>query len=247
MKTRLLSLMSAALLLESSIALAAGQGAAISDEDVARVVGTQPVITEGDIAKASQAARQPTEKELNAVPIPSRPRVEALPVPIGPKNVDLGAVASGYAQMQKEMGSPSIGAASPRMLIFVSFTMPTETLARLTDQAARSGATMVIRGLKGGSFKETLHVVHEMIGTRKVAFAIDPIAFERFAVSQVPTFALVRRGAVSGQCGDGQCYSTDAFVTTSGDVSLDYALEFIQRRAPAFSEDAGAILRKLRG
>ena len=36
-------------------------------------------------------------------------------------------------------------------------------------------------------------------------------------------------------------------VATSGDVSLDYALEFIERTAPRFAKDARTILKKIKG
>ena len=37
-----------------------------------------------------------------------------------------------------------------------------------------------------------------------------------------------------------------AFVMAAGDVSLDYALAFFQRSAPAFVRDAGTVLQRLK-
>ena len=73
----------------------------------------------------------------------------------------------------------------------------------------------------------------------KVAFQIDPQSFERFAVDRTPTFVLVRAGAQPVSCGDAQCFRNDAYVSVSGDVSLDYALEFMQRQAPGLNGEAG--------
>ena len=62
-----------------------------------------------------------------------------------------------------------------------------------------------------------------------------------------PTFVLVRPGAQTRPCNDAQCLPAGSFVCASGDVSLDYALEFIERSAPAFSNEARGFLRRLRG
>ncbi|HYC49461.1 MAG TPA: type-F conjugative transfer system pilin assembly protein TrbC [Burkholderiales bacterium] len=86
-----------------------------------------------------------------------------------------------------------------------------------------------------------------MIGQREVAFQIDPQAFDRFAIAKTPSFVLVREGAQSKPCSSGQCFASDAFVSTAGDVSLDYALEYIQRTAPQYSREAAQFLKRIRG
>jgi conjugal transfer pilus assembly protein TrbC len=75
--------------------------------------------------------------------------------------------------------------------------MPRASLQLLTDQAARAGAVLVLRGLKSQSMRQTVAAVQELIGKRRVAWVIDPEAFTRFAVRQAPTFVLTLNDAAS--------------------------------------------------
>ena len=148
------------------------------------------------------------------------------------------------------MGQPAAGAAAineaPALLVFVSFSMPDATLARLVDQAARARATLVLRGLVDGSLQKTVLRAQALIGQRKVGFQIDPQAFDRFSVTATPTFVLLKAGAVAAPCAAGTCFPASSFVAAAGDVSIDYALEYFRRAAPSFSRDAGVVLATLK-
>jgi conjugal transfer pilus assembly protein TrbC len=219
----------------------------ITDADIARASRNQPVITDQDIEKAAKKHRMPTEAELARVPVPSAPRLDALPQPRVQRQIDLGAIARGY----EAMGQPTPGSSplqnGPSLLVFVSFSMPEPTLGRLIDQAARSGATLVLRGLVDGSLQQTVLRAQRLIGQRQVGFQIDPQAFDRFSVSATPTFVLLKAGAAPTPCAAGTCFASTQFVSAAGDVSIDYALEFFKRSAPSFSREAGALLSKLKG
>ena len=79
--------------------------------------------------------------------------------------------------------------------------------------------------------------------------SIDPEAFTRFAVRQAPTFVLMLGDAgndMQGSCRAG-CATPSGFVSVAGDVSLDYALETIQRRTPQAAPRAEPLLKRLRG
>ncbi|MBK8890705.1 MAG: type-F conjugative transfer system pilin assembly protein TrbC, partial [Dechloromonas sp.] len=76
---------------------------------------------------------------------------------------------------------------------------------------------------------------------------IDPLAFDRFAISKVPSFVLVRDGTRPVACASGSCAPTDSFLRATGDVSLDYALEHMQRAAPSFSPATELFLKRLKG
>ncbi len=220
----------------------------VTDADVARVQRGIKTPTDAQIERAIRSLPQPTEREIAATPARSMPRVDALPTPAVPADVDLGAITQGYAPaINQALASGAALSQTPSLLIFVSFSMPETTLARLVDQAARSSATLVLRGLTESSLKRTVARVQQLIGIRKVAFQIDPQSFERFSVLQTPTFVLIRAGAQPVSCGEAQCLSNESFVSVSGDVTLDYALEHIQRQAPRFTDEAGHFLRGLRG
>ncbi len=171
------------------------------------------------------------------------PRVDALPVPATQTPVDLEALARGFAA---GTGAPTLpGTDEPRLIVFISLSMPEATLARLVDQAARARAQLLLRGLSEGSLPRTAARIQQLIGTRAVAVQIDPRAFDRYAIQRVPSFVLARPGAHDAACNGEQCARSDDHVVAAGDVSLDFALDHFQRSAPAFAKDAGRFLARL--
>ncbi len=94
--------------LASPAVLAQTQRPEVTDADVARAAKSQPVITDRDIEQAARKHRMPTDAELARVPVPSTPRIDALPQPRTQRRVDLGAVARGY----EAMGAPTPSAAA---------------------------------------------------------------------------------------------------------------------------------------
>lgn len=202
-----------------------------------------PVITDSDITRARERHRMPTEAQLSRVPGTSTPRIDALPQPATTPRVDIEAIARGFSA---ESG-PAAFAIGPALFVFVSFAMPEPSLSRLVDQAARAGATLVLRGFVDGSLRETVARMQSLIGSRRVAAQIDPEAFDRYAIGRTPSFVLLRSGASSRPCGSTTCVAPDGFVLAAGDVSLDYALEQFQRSAPGMSNEAVVFLRRMRG
>jgi conjugal transfer pilus assembly protein TrbC len=89
--------------------------------------------------------------------------------------------------------------------------------------------------------------VQGLIGQRQVAIQIDPQAFDRFTIERVPSFVLVRDGTRPVSCASGTCAPPEGFLRTTGDVSLDYALEHMQRRAPQFAKVVDGFLRRIKG
>lgn len=217
------------------------------DADIARAAKSQPVIRDQDIAEAARKHRMPSDAELARVPVPPAPRIDSLPQPQVQRKVDLGAIARGYESMGSSDSVPGGPGNQPTLLVFVSFSMPEPALARLVDQAARSGATLLLRGLVDGSLRETVIRSQRLIGRRQVGFQIDPQAFERFSVSATPTYVLLKEGAAPMPCASGTCYPGSAFVSASGDVSIDYALEYFKRSSASFSKPAQTFLARLKG
>lgn len=171
------------------------------------------------------------------------PQVDALPVPATQTPVDLEALARGFAA---GTGAPTLpGTDEPRLIVFISLSMPEATLARLVDQAARARAQLLLRGLSEGSLPRTAARIQQLIGTRAVAVQIDPRAFDRYAIQRVPSFVLARPRAHDAACNGEQCARSDGHVVAAGDVSLDFALDHFQRSAPAFAKDAGRFLARL--
>ena len=184
----------------------------------------------------------PDAKALGRTPIASPPKVD--PQAAG---TDIEALVRQYTGAR-----PSAAAQSPQsaLRIFVTLDMPAASLRGLADQAARSGATLVLRGLKHNSMRATLAGVQSLIGERTVAWQIDPLAFTRYAVSRAPTFVLLTSsaGATStvAAC-TSDCRAPTAFVAVAGDVSLDYALEAMVRQVPSAKPQALPYLTRLKG
>ena len=234
-----------AALLASAQALAQNSPV-ITDADIERVRREQPAITEGDIDAARRKYSMPGDAELRYAPVPI-PNVEALPQPLSRTPIDLEALARGYASQADAMTQAQGLATGPGLLVFVSLSMPRPTLQRLVGQAARAKASIVLRGFANGSLRDTVAQVQGLIGARQVAVQIDPLAFDRFAVTRVPTFVLVRDGTRPVACASGSCAPADSFLRTSGDVSLDYALEHMRRSAPGFGPPADIFLKRIKG
>ena len=219
----------------------------ITDADIERVRREQPAITDQDIDAARRKYGMPSDAELRSAPVPTRPNVEALPQPLSHTPIDLEALARGYASQAEAMTRAQGLVAGPGLLVFVSLSMPRPTLQRLVDQAARAKASIVLRGFANGSLRDTVAQVQGLIGSRQVAVQIDPQAFDRFAVTRVPTFVLVRDGTHPVACASGSCAPADSFLRASGDVSLDYALEHMRRSAPGFGPPADIFLKRIKG
>ena len=217
----------------------------VTEAEIERARRETPSVTEQDVELARQKYALPSETGHRFAP-PNSPNLEALPQPATSVPVDLEALARGYAGQSDAMTRAQGLATGPGLFIFVSLTMPRATLQGLVDQAARAKATIVIRGFANGSLRDTVAQVQGLIGKRQVAIQIDPLAFDRFAISKVPSFVLVRDGTRPVACASGSCAPADSFLRSTGDVSLDYALEHMQRSAPAFGPAAELFLKRIR-
>jgi len=96
------------------------------------------------------------------------------------------------------------------IFVFVSFSMPKASLIELNKQAQKYNATLVMRGIYKNSFREMRKKILE-ISPDGLSINIDPKAFEKYDVKQVPTFVLVEDDKEINRL--------------SGNVSLRYAYE----------------------
>jgi conjugal transfer pilus assembly protein TrbC len=210
--------------------LGAGIAALLFAGSVLGAPATPPAVTEADIERARQQHRMPTDAELARVPTPAAPRIENLPQPVTRMPIDLEAISKGFdLQNGTQAAALGPGKAGPKVLIFVSFAMPEPTLQRLVDQAARAGATLVLRGLVNGSIRDTVTRMQALIGSRRVAVQIDPEAFDRYGITRTPSFVLAADSARAEVCATRACGSAQQFVKVSGDVTLEYAMQHLNR------------------
>lgn len=125
----------------------------------------------------------------------------------------------------------------PHPLIFVSFSLPEDSLRSLMAEAGRTGSPLVLRGLVDNSMQRTAARLGELLGTKNdreasaestPSLAIDPTLFERFDVDKVPAFILPRD--TIAPCTPEGC-PVPEHLKVAGDVSLAYALGVMAREA----------------
>ncbi|MBU9211611.1 type-F conjugative transfer system pilin assembly protein TrbC [Burkholderia multivorans] len=191
--------------------------------------------TDEEMARAQAKAREAINRlpDLGSIKqqygVAGMPKVEALPKPAAPAP-DIASIAEKYKELGKA-SAPKNG--QPELMVMVSLSMPRAALERTVEQAERAGATLVFRGLKGDSMMKMGEEIKSLIGNRNVSVAIHPPAFQQFSVTRVPVIVIARPEA--GNVLDNGCSKPETFVKVSGDVSLDYALDHIERKSPAWA------------
>lgn len=131
------------------------------------------------------------------------------------------------------------------LLVFVSFTMPPESLKRLIHQTHQAGGSVLLRGFKEGSLKATANAI-QALGEAGGHVMIHPKAFTQYHVTSVPTVVLTTADPLSTTTSEG-CALPDSFASITGDVSLDRALDEIARHSPSFAPRAQRYRRLVKG
>jgi conjugal transfer pilus assembly protein TrbC len=152
--------------------------------------------------------------------------------------VDIEALAKRYEQRSEALKTDDL-------MIFVSFSMPADSLKRILGQANKVGAAVVLNGFRGNSFKDTASAV-KGLGVPSGNVIVNPNAFTKYRIRAVPAVVLTKGSSIDQTDADG-CALPDTFVSVAGDVSLDYALENISQRDARFSELANRYNRQLKG
>lgn len=221
-----------------------------SPEQMEQARRLQPFPSDDKMRKAMQEQKarsqdvfrklEPDYKGLDKAPIVQ----QALPAVRPQKpNLDLNGLVQQYAAKSRPVPA---GQGRTDLMVFVSLTMPEGSLFRLVHQAERSGAVLVLKGLKNNSLKATADALRKYEQQAKATWRIDPPAFTKFGVKVVPTFVVAKANeALSADAGG--CADPGAFAAVSGDVSLDFALEHIARVRPDLDTVAQSYLTKLQG
>ncbi len=219
------------LLLASSVTLA--QETPLSSNQPVRLP------TSEEMQKSQSRAREamqriPDTEQSRRLYGAGMPNIEDLPKVVVPAP-DIATIAEKYKELGKAL-APNSG--QPDLMVMVSLSMPREALDRTVEQAERAGATLVFRGLKGDSMSRMGEEIQSIIGKRKVSAVVHPPAFQQFSITKVPALVIARQEAASVL--ENGCSQAGTFVKVSGDVSLDYALEYIERKSQAWRQIAKA-------
>ena len=140
------------------------------------------------------------------------------------------------------MTSPYAGEnRNSNVLIFVSFSMPKESIKGWMQEAEKIHAPVVIRGLVNNSFKATIQKMKELVNDNQGGVQIDPNLFRKFKIKQVP--AVVVR-SIQNCLPTQTCF--EDYDVIYGNVHLDYALEKIANQNDVVSPIAKEALIILR-
>ena len=143
-----------------------------------------------------------------------QPNIKSFQVEIG--NVSKTQCQTLYKDVLITPKDVSVSSKLPQypVAIFVSFSMPKESIKLWISQAEKIGASVYLRGLVNNSFKDTVIAVKDLLQGQKGGLLVDPTIFKKHEITQVPAVVFVSNGAAN---------------VLYGDVTLDYALEKINK------------------
>ncbi len=116
------------------------------------------------------------------------------------------------------------------LLIFISFSMPEQSLKLWAEQASKIKAPLVLRGFVENSIQATTQKAFECFGSEGMPeLLVDPEAFERFAIETVPAVvAVLDKDASTND--EGEPLTEPVFEVVYGDTSLEDALTLMLSR-----------------
>ena len=145
--------------------------------------------------------------------------------------------------------------ASAEVLIFTSLSVPAASWRQWANDAARSGAPLVLRGVASEGLRQTAADIRARLGGHDVGtrigsgagIAIDPRLFRLFDIARVPAVVVVPGGVPACEsrgCSDDLPPPHDVI---AGNIGLVSALEAIASEGETGRETARLYLDRLRG
>lgn len=129
-----------------------------------------------------------------------------------------------------------------QLMIFISSSMNKENIIQWSEDANRFGGTLILRGFIDNSLAKTADYIKSM-SEYGVGVIIDPISYQKFLVSHVPTVVLLPD---SHTCVEG-CNETPLHDKISGNISLEYALREIAQKGYESASAAQNLIDKFGG
>jgi conjugal transfer pilus assembly protein TrbC len=170
---------------------------------------------------------------------PEAPKLDNFPQP---------AVTPSPSELAQQFSKPPvlpINAAKHELMVFVSFSMPPESLQRIVLESEKTGAHIVFRGFIGNRMMEMSQHIANLIGKHRVEVSVNPPAFTQFQVTRVPAIVIALPNASEGM--DNGCAQATRYVKVTGDVGQDFALDLIERSSPQFASAAQVFNRRMGG
>jgi type-F conjugative transfer system pilin assembly protein TrbC len=130
------------------------------------------------------------------------------------------------------------------LMVFASFSMPTEALVTLSHQVKEAGGVIVLRGILNDGWVQTMKEARA-VNQGGAAWEINSAMFKKFKVTAVPAFVLADASKIVPS--DEGCASDVAYASVVGDISVEQALGIIKTRgAPQFAKMAEVRINKIR-
>lgn len=151
---------------------------------------------------------------------------------VGANGIDIGSYMG--ANVADPDASKSRGEL-PQLVVFVSASMPVDSLRAIASDVSKAGGVAVLRGLIHDSMAETRAFFQTVLtrDQRHAGFMIDPRLFKQFGIEVTPT--VVVAAAPFRPCdpsGPG-CDPTPEYDHVQGDITLRKALEFVRDEGTA--------------
>lgn len=133
------------------------------------------------------------------------------------QGIDIDQLAARYkTEVQAEQQQNN------RVMVFISFSMPDESIKKAIQDAKKIDGVLVLRGFYNGSYQETAQRIYKL-GEKVGNIQIHPDAFKKYQVKTVPTVVMVEEQQL--KVGEDGCALPDSYIAVAGDVPLSYALE----------------------
>lgn len=140
------------------------------------------------------------------------------------------------------------------LLIFVSFSMPEQSLKLWAEQANRIGCPLLLRGFVDNDLTKTTAQTQAIFGAKEsVEISVDPQKFEKFNIDIVPAVVIAERETAKSEEAvlekeDINDNPMPYFDVVYGDTSLEEALNRIAKSGSEVNQKtAKHYLKKYRG
>jgi len=115
----------------------------------------------------------------------------------------------------------------PKVMVFVSTSMPKSALQQWAMQAEKIGAPLYLRGFVKNSVRKTVAKTMQIFGNAEVSgFEIHPEAFRNFNIKSVPAVVLIKKEFPQKENEEERLPEFDVLY---GNVGLEQALEIFER------------------
>lgn len=130
------------------------------------------------------------------------------------------------------------------IIVFVSLSMPRQSLIKTMHDANKIRASVAIRGLVNDSFKTTYREIGELVKEAGGGgIELNPLAFERFQIDRVPAVVVI---TPNHSClSQNVCDRERDYDVMSGNITLAAAMDEISQKGTAAPRVAAAALTKL--